>query len=353
MAARSLTLRAVVKSYMAGQNAVDGIDLEVGAGEFVSFLGPSGSGKTTTLMMIAGFERPTRGAIEIGGRAIDDVAPYDRNIGMVFQNYALFPHMTVRQNVGFPLRMRGILPAEAEARIARALSMVGLTGYERRVPRELSGGQQQRVALARALVFKPDLVVLDEPLGALDKSLREQMQVELKRIHRDLGVTMIYVTHDQTEAMAMSDRISVFNRGRIEQIGTPGEIYFTPRTRFVAAFVGDSNLLDGKVGREGVVAVPGLGPVATGRTDLVEGQDVCLLMRPEILRLTADGSSVTPTSNVMTVEETVHYGDNVLVLGLVGGTGIRVRVPSVEVGNLSRGSTYGLTWAPHHVHVVG
>lgn len=353
MGARSLTLRAVVKAYVAGQNAVDGIDLEVAAGEFVSFLGPSGSGKTTTLMMIAGFERPTSGEIEIGGRVIADVAPYDRNIGMVFQNYALFPHMTVHQNVGFPLRMRRVARDEAEMRIARALAMVGLTGYELRVPRELSGGQQQRVALARALVFEPDLVVLDEPLGALDKSLREQMQVELKRIHRDVGVTMIYVTHDQTEAMAMSDRIAVFNRGRIEQIGTPGEIYFTPKTRFVAAFVGDSNLLGGKVQRDGVVEVASFGPVATGRVDLTEGSETCLLLRPETVRLRPGASAVTPTSNVMTIEETVHYGDSVLVLGRAGATDLRVRIPSVDVVDISRGIACGIEWTPRHVHVVG
>ena len=191
--ARSLSLKSVTKSYLPGQNAVDAIDLDVAPGEFISFLGPSGSGKTTTLMMIAGFARPTRGEISIAGRQIDAVEPYDRNIGMVFQNYALFPHMNAAENVGFPLRMRGVAKALAQAKVAAALAMVGLADYAGRAPAELSGGQQQRVALARALVFQPDLVLLDEPLGALDKTLREQMQMELKRIHRELGVTMIYV----------------------------------------------------------------------------------------------------------------------------------------------------------------
>jgi putative spermidine/putrescine transport system ATP-binding protein len=354
MPARSLSLKSVVKSYVADHKAVDDVSLEIAPGEFLSFLGPSGSGKTTTLMMIAGFERPTAGDIRVDGRAIDDVPPYARNIGMVFQNYALFPHMTVQDNVGFPLRMRGVPKSEARQKIAAALVTVGLTGFDRRYPSQLSGGQQQRVALARALVFEPDVVLLDEPLGALDKTLREQMQVELKRIHRELGVTMIYVTHDQTEAMTMSDRIAVFNAGRIEQIGAPAEVYFKPRTRFVASFIGDSNLLDGKVSQsaEGVVDVPGFGPVQTGRRDLAPNRPVCLLARPEMFRLTREAAAPSPTRNNLVINDTVNYGDSVLVLGRSGDTPIRVRVPGIDMLDVEPGQTLGIEWSATRIHVV-
>jgi putative spermidine/putrescine transport system ATP-binding protein len=215
-----LRLRKVVKSYDGKTNAVDDISIDVERGEFITLLGPSGSGKTTTLLMIAGFETPTSGVIELGGRNLVWSKPYERNIGMVFQNYALFPHMTAAKNVLFPLRMRRFPKKEINARVERMLELVGLRRFADRYPRELSGGQQQRVALARGLVFNPDVLLLDEPLGALDKNLREQMQVEIKRIHREVGITMIYVTHDQTEAMTMSDRIAVFCRwqGRTDRI---------------------------------------------------------------------------------------------------------------------------------------
>jgi putative spermidine/putrescine transport system ATP-binding protein len=350
--ARSLSLKSVTKSYLPGQNAVDAIDLDVAPGEFISFLGPSGSGKTTTLMMIAGFARPTRGEISIAGRQIDAVEPYDRNIGMVFQNYALFPHMNAAENVGFPLRMRGVAKALAQAKVAAALAMVGLADYAGRAPAELSGGQQQRVALARALVFQPDLVLLDEPLGALDKTLREQMQMELKRIHRELGVTMIYVTHDQTEAMAMSDRIAVFNRGRIEQIGTPSEVYFTPKTRFVASFVGDSNLFSGKTREDGLVDVDGFGTVATSARHISPGKDISVLVRPETVRLSSERAGASPLRNSITVEELVNYGDSVLVLGSKAGQELRIRVPSMDMPNLRRGDECGVEWTPTRIHVI-
>jgi putative spermidine/putrescine transport system ATP-binding protein len=350
--ARSLALRALSKSYIPGQKAVADVDLDIAPGEFVSFLGPSGSGKTTTLMMIAGFEQPTTGEIHVAGRQIDGIAPYDRNIGMVFQNYALFPHMTVAQNVGFPLRIRRIARAEADRRIATALAMVGLQDFAGRFPTALSGGQQQRVALARALVFQPDLVLLDEPLGALDKTLREHMQMELKRIHRELGVTMIYVTHDQTEAMAMSDRIAVFNRGRIEQIGTPAEVYFTPRTPFVASFVGDSNLFEGKASSGGIVEVQGFGPIATRRTDLAPGSDVRLLVRPETIRLRPDVAVPSPEANCITVEETVNYGDSFLVVGRAADRQVRVRISSIDMPELARGGRCGIEWTAARVHVI-
>jgi putative spermidine/putrescine transport system ATP-binding protein len=351
-AARSLSLRSISKSYVAGQNVVDGIDLDVEPGEFVSFLGPSGSGKTTTLMMIAGFERPTVGEIGIAGRAIDAVEPYDRNIGMVFQNYALFPHMNAAQNVGFPLRMRGVPKPEADRKIAAALEMVGLAKLATRKPAELSGGQQQRVALARALVFEPDLVLLDEPLGALDKTLREQMQMELKRIHRDLGVTMIYVTHDQTEAMAMSDRIAVFAQGRIEQIGSPSEVYFKPRTSFVASFVGDSNLFRGKTLGGNRVDVECLGHISTGGPALAAGRDVHVLIRPETIRLKSTRTPALSEGINVQIEEVVNYGDSFLIVGRKSGRDLRIRIPSIDMPPFVRGDECRIEWDVGRVHVI-
>ena len=353
MQPRSLILTDLVKSYDRRTNAVDHIDLRIEAGEFVSFLGPSGSGKTTTLMMIAGFEQPTSGEIKLDGRAIEQVPPYDRNIGMVFQNYALFPHMTVRGNVGYPLRIRHVGKDEMRQRVDKALAMVGLSTFGDRFPAELSGGQQQRVALARALVFEPGLILLDEPLGALDKNLREHMQVELKRIHKELGVTMIYVTHDQTEAMTMSDRIAVFNAGRIEHLGTPTEVYFKPRTRFVASFVGDSNLLEGIAGKGGVVEVPGFGPVATAATGLPAGAKALLLMRPEIFEVVADGEGVSVTGNRLEVADVVNYGDSLLLIGKAGEQSLRVRVSSRVAASYEAGGRYGIRWNPANVQVVG
>ena len=242
-----LRLREVAKSYDGRTNAVDDVSIDIGRGEFVTFLGPSGSGKTTTLLMIAGFETPTGGVIELGGHDLTLSKPYERNIGMVFQNYALFPHMTAAKNVLFPLKMRHFPKRDMQARAERMLELVGLSRFAERYPRELSGGQQQRVALARGLVFNPDVLLLDEPLGALDKNLREQMQVEIKRIHREIGITMIYVTHDQTEAMTMSDRVAVFSNGKVEQIGSPLEVYNRPANRFVGEFIGDSNFFAGRV----------------------------------------------------------------------------------------------------------
>jgi len=349
--ARSLVLQSVSKAYTAGVNAVDGIDLTVEAGEFISFLGPSGSGKTTTLMMIAGFEQPTSGSISIDGRRIDAIAPYDRNIGMVFQNYALFPHMSAADNVGFPLRMRDLPAAERRERVDAALAMVGLAALRERAPAALSGGQQQRVALARALVFEPDLVLLDEPLGALDKSLREQMQIELKRIHRNLGVTMIYVTHDQSEAMAMSDRIAVFNHGRIEQAGTPGAIYAAPRTRFVASFVGDSNIFDGVATGDGSIEVAGLGRLEVPRRDLRAGAAVSVLLRPEAIRIVS-GGAVATTTRTMVIDEIVNFGDSVLLIGHVGAQSLRVRCPSIAMPPLALGQSCAVEWNPAHLHVI-
>ena len=225
--------------------AVDDISLDIAAGEFVSLLGPSGSGKTTTLMMVAGFQDVTAGAITVGDREISRLPPHKRDIGVVFQHYALFPHMRVAENIGFPLRMRDVSKAESRRRVAEALRLVQLEDYGDRYPRQLSGGQQQRVALARAVVFEPGLALMDEPLGALDRQLREQMQFEIKRLQNTLGITVIYVTHDQEEALVMSDRIAVMNRGRVEQFAAPDELYNRPATAFVATFVGESNVIGG------------------------------------------------------------------------------------------------------------
>ena len=237
----------VSKSYDGRTIVVRDLDLVVYEGEFLTLLGPSGSGKTTCLMMLAGFQTPTSGAIRIGGRAVDDLPPRKRDIGVVFQNYALFPHLTVGENLSFPLEVRGMDPPQLRERVRGALELVRLEGLEGRRPGELSGGQQQRVAIALALVFEPALVLMDEPLGALDRRLREEMQYEVRRIQRRLGVTVVYVTHDQQEAMAMSDRVAVFQRGRIEQVAPPEALYEEPEREFVARFIGDNNLLRGKV----------------------------------------------------------------------------------------------------------
>ena len=348
MNARSLTLRNVNKSYDGKHMAADDVSLDIKAGEFVSFLGPSGSGKTTTLMMIAGFQHPTSGEIRLGERAIDNLPPHKRNIGMVFQNYALFPHMTIADNVAFPLRMRGVERTEKERRAREALAKVGLQGFEKRVPSELSGGQQQRVALARALVFQPDIILLDEPLGALDKALREHMQVELKRIHRDLGVTMVYVTHDQTEAMTMSDRIAVFNQGRIEQVRTPNEIYFAPKTRFVASFIGDSNIIAAASLGDGRFETP-VGVVETRGANAGRNTKAELLLRPEMIRLAND---VEAGRQPMKIDSTVNYGDNLLVIGRLGSQAIRMRVPGVDARRLDGASECHVTWRSEDVHVI-
>lgn len=237
----------VCKTYDGISQVVDHLDLTVQEGEFLSLLGPSGSGKTTTLMMLAGFETPTSGDIRLAGRSLRAVPAHKRDIGMVFQNYALFPHMTVGENIAFPLQVRKVGRSEQARRVKLALDIVQLSHAAQRLPAQLSGGQQQRVAVARALVFEPKLVLMDEPLGALDKNLREQMQFEIRQLHRRLGVTMVYVTHDQAEALTMSDRIAVFHEGKIQQLCGPREIYEQPSSAFIATFVGESNCLPGTV----------------------------------------------------------------------------------------------------------
>ncbi len=237
----------VQKSYDGVELVVKDLNLSIGKGEFLTMLGPSGSGKTTCLMMLAGFETATHGDIRLDGKPINNIPPHKRGIGMVFQNYALFPHMTVGENLSFPLEVRGLGKAQREQKIKRALDMVQMGAFANRRPAQLSGGQQQRIALARALVFEPELVLMDEPLGALDKQLREHMQFEITRLAHDLGITTVYVTHDQTEALTMSDRIAVFNDGRIQQLAGPEDLYERPENSFVAQFIGENNTLEGTV----------------------------------------------------------------------------------------------------------
>jgi putative spermidine/putrescine transport system ATP-binding protein len=259
-----------------GVTAVDGIDLEIADGEFFSMLGPSGSGKTTTLRMIAGFELPTEGRIYLHGEDVTGRPPFERDVNTVFQDYALFPHMTVGDNVGYSLTIRRVPADDRRRRVADALAMVRLAGYEARKPSQLSGGQRQRVALARALVNRPKVLLLDEPLGALDLKLREEMQLELKAIQQEVGITFIYVTHDQQEALTMSDRMAVFNRGRIEQVGSPAEVYERPATPFVAGFVGTSNILSGEV------------------AERLAGTSGLFTVRPEKIRLADAGATIEP-----------------------------------------------------------
>ncbi len=244
MTSAAIKLDQVTKTFDGRVMAVDSVTLDIAAGEFFSLLGPSGCGKTTSLRMIAGFEHPDSGRVHVGGRDITDLPVHRRDMGMVFQSYALFPHRTVAENVAFGLRMREVPKPDIERRVAAALAQVALTGFEARKPGQLSGGQQQRVALARALVVEPPVLLCDEPLGALDRKLRQQMQFELKELQKRLGVTLVFVTHDQEEALAMSDRIAVMNKGKVEQVGTPTEIYERPRTRFVADFIGEINILE-------------------------------------------------------------------------------------------------------------
>ena len=245
----AINIKKVTKKF-GNVTAVDNVDLKIPKGIFLTLLGSSGSGKTTILMMIAGFHEPSSGEILLEGELITPIPPYKRNIGMVFQNYALWPHMTVYKNIAFPLKMHKVPKRDIANRVKHVLGLVQLTGFEKRLPRELSGGQQQRVALARALVFNPKVLLMDEPLGALDKKLREHMQIELRRIQQNLSITVVYVTHDQEEALTMSDSIVVVNEGKIEQIGTPKELYERPKTKFVADFIGESNIIEGSVTSE-------------------------------------------------------------------------------------------------------
>ncbi|WP_152047501.1 ABC transporter ATP-binding protein [Aureimonas psammosilenae] len=347
MSQADIRFERVSKSYGI-LDVVKELDLTIRQGEFLSLLGPSGSGKTTILMMLAGFETPSAGTISLGGVRIDPLPPHRRNMGVVFQNYALFPHMSVAANVAFALEMRGIRRAEIEMRVSRALDMVQLGAMKDRRPAQLSGGQQQRVALARALVFEPSVVLMDEPLGALDKQLREQMQLDIRALHKRLGLTVVFVTHDQSEALTMSDRIAVFNHGRIEQIGSPREIYDHPRSRFVAEFVGETNLVEGTLasaGAEGTtVELAGGGTIRVQPSNL--GQDagrVLVSIRPERILLGTDAT--TGNSYPATVTDAVYHGDHLRVQLDEGAFGFVVKTDR-KGGEFAPGDKVLVSFAP-------
>ncbi|GEP61029.1 ABC transporter ATP-binding protein [Reyranella soli] len=315
MTSATIKLDNVTKTFDGRVLAVDGVTLDIAAGEFFSLLGPSGCGKTTSLRMIAGFELPDSGRVHVAGRDITDLPVHKRDMGMVFQSYALFPHRTVAENVAFGLRMREVPKPDIARRVKAALAQVALTGLEDRKPGQLSGGQQQRVALARALVVEPPVLLCDEPLGALDRKLRQQMQFELKELQKRLGVTLVFVTHDQEEALAMSDRIAVMNHGKVEQVGAPTEIYERPRTRFVADFIGEINILE-----EG------------GRARA---------LRPEKIRLVSDGARVSGTV------DTANFlgGSTLLRVSIADGRSLLVRETHAgERASRLPGDAVGLAW---------
>ena len=344
----------VEKTYDGVNIVVERLDLEIQRGEFLTMLGPSGSGKTTSLMMLAGFEMPTAGRIILDGKPIERLPPHLRNIGVVFQNYALFPHMTVAENVAFPLQMRGIGKAEQRSRVEKALDMVQMNQFAGRRPAQLSGGQQQRIALARALVFEPSLVLMDEPLGALDKRLRDQLQEEISRLHRKLGITVIYVTHDQQEAMSMSDRIVLMNNGRIEQVAAPETLYRRPETEFAAEFLGESNFLPGVAAGDGgdpaihlssgeTVAPPEGSPLSVGEA-------VKIMVRPEKLSLLfgeQDAAAGLNRASGTVVERIFLGGVTRHLVELADGTVVRsVTSGETRHGALAPGDAVVVAWRP-------
>jgi len=362
------TGRRVAKYVEPGEGglivAVDHIDLEVHDGEFFSLLGPSGCGKTTTLRMIGGFEQPTSGKIELDGQDVTWLPPYKRNVNTVFQNYALFPHLTIFDNVAFGLRRRQVPEGEVKQRVGEMLALVELPGFERRKPAQISGGQAQRVALARALVNKPAVLLLDEPLGALDLKLRKQMQIELKRIQQEVGITFIYVTHDQEEAMTMSDRIAVMNRGRYEQLGDPETLYERPASAYVAGFLGVSNLLPATIGdREGDYVEARLADGAAVRvpSSVVAGRSAIQIgVRPEKIRLHDDVTAIPDRMNRLAgrVIDASYLGASTSYI-IESKAGERLTVFEQNVERTSHGSLHRpgedvlLSWSPDHTFAVG
>ncbi len=361
----AIELSGVTKDFHSGGEviaAVRTMDLQIKEGEFFSMLGPSGCGKTTTMRMIAGFEEPTSGTVWLQGKDVTTDPPNKRNVNMVFQSYALFPHMTVFENVAFGLRRRQVPNNEITAQVGEMLEIVGLTGRENRRPRELSGGQQQRVALARALVNHPRALLLDEPLGALDLKLRQAMQVELKRIQREVGITFVYVTHDQNEALTMSDRIAVMNDGLIEQLASPREIYEHPASRFVAGFIGTSNLLTGaaarvsdghaliEVGADERIVVP-VRDVLVAPGDTLE-----VTIRPEKIELTSERPPAATCALRGTVSEVVYLGTstNFSVATTTGAEIVVFQQNSASAGDgAGRGDGVWLSWQPRHSYLIG
>ncbi len=343
----------VQKSYDGEILVVKDLNLDVERGEFLTMLGPSGSGKTTVLMMLAGFEVPTHGEIRLNGTPINNTPPHKRGIGMVFQNYALFPHMTVGENLAFPLEVRGMSKSETEDRVNKALDMVRLGGFADRRPAQLSGGQQQRVAVARALVFEPELVLMDEPLGALDKNLREEMQYEIKHIHENLGVSMVYVTHDQSEALTMSNRVAVFEDGVIQQLASPEKLYEEPDNAFVAGFIGENNCLTGTLkameGDNCVVSIDGSDNLITALNVNAGavGSSTTLSLRPERVTINPEPGSMVNTAKAC-VEELIYLGDHIRTrISVAGNDQFIVKVPNAH-GHviLEKGTDVTIGWKP-------
>ena len=357
-AGTQIRLTEVTKDYGLGVPAVDAVSLTIEPGEFMTLLGPSGSGKTTTLNLIAGFETLTAGTISFNGADVSALPPHKRNLGMLFQNYALFPHMTVAQNVAYPLRERKVPKAEIARKVAAVLELVQLTGRDDHHPAQLSGGQQQRVALARAIVFDPNALLLDEPLGALDRNLRATLQLEIHRIHRELGTTFVFVTHDQEEAMNLSDRIALFHDGRIEQVGTPEALYENPETLFAARFLGDSNVFDLSKATDSTVAwednVWTL-DAATVSARARSGERVALVVRPEDVRIAGPAETAPPGANTVTatvrdIEYMGAYRTAVLALGHAGIVG-RARLDAAATG-LSAGQPVVAWWPVERQRLV-
>jgi len=353
-AATGLALRGIRKVF-GPVIALDGIDLEVKSGEFLTILGPSGSGKTTLLKIVAGFELPEEGDVLLGEEDMTFTAPAKRKVGMVFQNYALFPHMDVRANIAFPLEVRHLPRSEIDRRVGATLELIDLKGYERRFPRQLSGGEQQRVALARAIVFGPRLLLLDEPFGALDRKLRDAMQLEVRRLQRRLGITTVFITHDQQEALVLSDRIAVMNQGRIQQIALPRELYERPANAFVADFVGESNLLFGRIAvvRDGHAEIGfESGLRLTARADMPIGTRVGALIRPERLRPAGTGPQAA-NRLCGEVVETIYVGtSHKYRVRLANGTEFLVRFrDTASQPNAEIGASLTFDIAPEDVHV--
>ncbi|MEB0206164.1 ABC transporter ATP-binding protein [Pseudomonas sp. CCC3.1] len=350
-----VSFKNIQKTYDGLRPVVKDLNLDIKEGEFVTLLGPSGSGKTTSLMMLAGFETPTHGEIFLKDKPLHNLPPHKRDIGMVFQNYALFPHMTIEQNLAFPLSVRKMNSVDRKEKVRRALDMVKLTDFAKRYPAQLSGGQQQRVALARALVFEPKLVLMDEPLGALDKQLREHMQLEIKHLHQQLGLTVVYVTHDQSEALTMSDRVAVFNDGVIQQIDTPTAIYEAPNKSFVAQFIGENNTLIGTfVYRDEHYAVARLADGSLIRAiSVVEaqpGDQVALCIRPERVIVGPAGS--TPLT--ARIQEYIYLGDHVrMITEIAGQADFMIKLPASQMNtSWTVGSSISLSWAPEHIRAL-